>query len=72
MTQHAIGALNANLKDFGFVIIGVFLGAWVLSYLIYRFTDLDEVEVRVADPASGDAAGQGRADAGGVNNDVAP
>jgi high-affinity nickel-transport protein len=48
----AIGALNANLKDFGFVIIGVFLAAWVLSYLIYRFTDLDEVEVRVADPAS--------------------
>jgi high-affinity nickel-transport protein len=52
VTQHAIGALNANLKDFGFVIIGVFLGAWVLSYLIYRFTDLDEVEVRVANPAS--------------------
>ena len=40
--------VNGNLKDFGFVIIGVFLAAWVLSYLIYRFTDLDKVEVQVA------------------------
>lgn len=31
-----IGSLNDNLAGFGFVVVGVFIGSWVVSALIYR------------------------------------
>jgi high-affinity nickel-transport protein len=49
---NAIGAPNGNLKDLGFAVVGVFVAAWVLSYLIYRIKNLDQLEVRGADSAS--------------------
>jgi len=41
-----IGALNDNFNALGFVIIGVFIAAWVGSVLYYRYRGLDEFEVK--------------------------
>ena len=43
-----IGTLNDNFNNLGFVIIGVFVVAWLGSYLIYKARRLDDVEVRTA------------------------
>lgn len=40
-----IGALNGNFNGLGFAIIGVFIFAWVVSLIIYRYARLDELEV---------------------------
>lgn len=40
-----IGTLNDNFNNLGFVIIGVFVLAWVISYAIYKAKGLDDVEV---------------------------
>lgn len=45
---NTIGMLNDNFNNLGFLIIAVFIAAWVLSYAIYRFKRLDEVEIRLA------------------------
>lgn len=37
--------LNDNFNNLGFAIIGLFLTAWILSYVIYKAKGLDEVEV---------------------------
>ena len=42
----AVGSLNDNFNNIGFVIIGIFLAAWVLSYVIYKMKKLDEFEVQ--------------------------
>ena len=47
----AIGSLNDNFNNLGFIIIGVFLAAWVLSYLIYKAKKLDDVEIRTSGAA---------------------
>ncbi|PPQ26196.1 HoxN/HupN/NixA family nickel/cobalt transporter [Rhodopila globiformis] len=47
---NGIGLLNDNFNNLGFAIIGVFIGAWVLSLLIYRYTGLDDIEVVPAKP----------------------
>ena len=39
-----IGALNDNLNSLGFVIIGVFIAAWVGSVVVYRYKGLDAIE----------------------------
>jgi high-affinity nickel-transport protein len=41
----SVATLNDNFNNLGFVIIGVFIAAWALSFLIYRAKRLDEVEV---------------------------
>ena len=41
----AIGDLNDNFNNLGFAIIGLFIVAWVLSYVIYKAKGLDDVEV---------------------------
>ncbi|MBV9656173.1 MAG: HoxN/HupN/NixA family nickel/cobalt transporter [Acetobacteraceae bacterium] len=41
----AIGALNDNFNNLGFIIIGVFIAAWIGSILIYRYKGLDALEV---------------------------
>jgi high-affinity nickel-transport protein len=43
-----VGLLSGNLNNCGFVVIGIFIAAWVGSYMLYRFQRLDELEVRVA------------------------
>ncbi len=40
-----VGALNDNFGGLGFVIIGVFIAAWVGSVVIYRYKGLDHVQV---------------------------
>ena len=40
-----IGALNENFNSLGFVIIGVFIAAWIGSVVIYRYRDLDNIDV---------------------------
>jgi high-affinity nickel-transport protein len=45
---NAIGALNDNFNGLGFVIIGVFILAWVMSLIIYRYSGLDELETKPA------------------------
>jgi high-affinity nickel-transport protein len=44
----AIGELNDNFNNLGFAIIGVFALAWTLSYAIYRWKRLDEIEIPTA------------------------
>jgi high-affinity nickel-transport protein len=40
-----VAALNDNFNSLGFVIIGVFIAAWIASILIYRYHGLDDIEV---------------------------
>jgi high-affinity nickel-transport protein len=40
-----IGSLNDSFGGLGFIIIGVFIAAWVGSVVIYRYKGLDDVEV---------------------------
>ncbi|WP_428486403.1 HoxN/HupN/NixA family nickel/cobalt transporter [Rhodopila sp.] len=40
-----IGLLNDNFNGLGFAIIGVFILAWVVSLIIYRYARLDELEI---------------------------
>jgi nickel/cobalt transporter (NiCoT) family protein len=41
----AVGKLNDNFNGLGFVIIGVFLIAWIGSAIFYRYARLDELEI---------------------------
>jgi nickel/cobalt transporter (NiCoT) family protein len=41
----AIGALNDNFGLLGYVIVGVFVAAWAISYVVYRVNGYDEIEV---------------------------
>ncbi len=36
-----IGDLNGGLANFGYLVVGVFLASWAVSYLIYRWQGLD-------------------------------
>jgi high-affinity nickel-transport protein len=38
---NAIGALNDNLDNFGYMVVGILLASWAVSYLIYHFAGLD-------------------------------
>lgn len=40
-----IGKLNDNFNSLGFVIIGLFLVAWVVSYVIYKAKNLDDLDL---------------------------
>ncbi len=44
----AIGSLNDNFGILGYVIVGVFIVAWLISYLVYRLNRYDDIEVRTA------------------------
>ena len=41
----AVEALNDNFNELGFIIIGVFIAAWIASIVIYRYSGLDAVQV---------------------------
>ncbi len=43
-----IGKLNDNFNNLGFVIIGVFVVAWLASYLIYRTMGYDDLQPTAA------------------------
>ncbi|MEJ1974975.1 MAG: HoxN/HupN/NixA family nickel/cobalt transporter [Acetobacteraceae bacterium] len=40
----AIGALNDNFSSLGFIIIGIFIAAWIGSVVIYRYKGFDELD----------------------------
>jgi high-affinity nickel-transport protein len=42
--------LNDNFNGLGFAIIGVLLGAWILSYGVYKAKGLDTLEATRSDP----------------------
>jgi nickel/cobalt transporter (NiCoT) family protein len=43
----AVGSLNENFGLLGYVIIGIFVAAWLISYLVYRINGYDEIEASV-------------------------
>jgi nickel/cobalt transporter (NiCoT) family protein len=40
-----VDALNGNFTTLGAVVIGVFIAAWVVSVIVYRYNNLDEIQV---------------------------
>ncbi len=44
-----IGTLNDNFNNLGFVIIGVFLASWIVSFIIYRAKRYDDLETYPAE-----------------------
>ena len=40
-----VGALNDNLANFGFVVVGIFISSWLVSTLIYRAKGYDRLHV---------------------------
>jgi len=40
-----IGDLNSGLANFGYLVVGIFLASWAVSYLIYRWQGLDRPRV---------------------------
>jgi high-affinity nickel-transport protein len=47
---NVVSALNDNFNGLGFAIIGVLLGAWILSYGVYKAKGLDALEATRSDP----------------------
>jgi high-affinity nickel-transport protein len=47
----AVGSLNDNFGNIGFVIIGVFIAAWVVSAAIYRLRGYDRLDYNPNTPA---------------------
>jgi high-affinity nickel-transport protein len=43
---HVVDKLNDNFNNLGFIIIGIFVASWLLSFAIYRIKRLDSLEVR--------------------------
>jgi nickel/cobalt transporter (NiCoT) family protein len=41
-----VGALNQNFNSLGFIIIGVFIVAWIGSIIVYRYMGYDELETK--------------------------
>ncbi len=40
----AVGSLNDNFGLLGYAIVGVFIAAWLISYVVYRVNRYDEIE----------------------------
>jgi high-affinity nickel-transport protein len=45
---NAIAILNDNFNGLGFVIIGIFVAAWMISLCVYRYRGYDQLDVAVA------------------------
>ena len=41
----AIGAISDNFGVLGFVIVGIFILSWLISFLVYRAKGYDAIEV---------------------------
>jgi high-affinity nickel-transport protein len=39
---NVVGGLNQGLANFGYLVVGVFIASWVISYCIYRWQRLDQ------------------------------
>ena len=39
-----VGSLNDNFGTLGYAIVGIFIAAWLISYVIYRVNGYDEIE----------------------------
>jgi nickel/cobalt transporter (NiCoT) family protein len=46
---NAVDALNGNFTALGVVVIGLFIAAWIGSVIVYRYTDLDEIQATSAE-----------------------
>ncbi len=44
----AIGSLNDNFGVLGYLIVGIFVLSWLISYVVYRVNRYDEIEVSAA------------------------
>ena len=40
-----IGALNGGLANFGYLVVGIFVASWAVSYLIYRWRGFDRASI---------------------------
>jgi high-affinity nickel-transport protein len=40
-----VSSLNDNLANFGFAVVGIFIASWIVSALVYRAKDLDNLLV---------------------------
>jgi len=40
-----IGALNDNLTNFGYAVVGIFITSWIVSTLVYRAKGFDNLQV---------------------------
>jgi nickel/cobalt transporter (NiCoT) family protein len=40
----AVGSLNDNFGVLGYLIVGIFIAGWLLSYVVYRVNRYDEIE----------------------------
>ena len=40
-----IGAVNDNFGILGYVIVGIFAGSWLVSFVVYRVKRYDQIEV---------------------------
>jgi len=43
-----VGKLNGGLANFGYLVIGIFIASWAVSYLIYRWQGFDQPAVERA------------------------
>ena len=41
-----IGAMNDNLANFGFVVVGIFVASWLISTLVYRHNGYEKLRVK--------------------------
>ena len=46
-----VSSLNNSIVNFGFVTVGIFLSAWLLSALLYRTSGMDDAPATVNDPS---------------------
>jgi high-affinity nickel-transport protein len=44
----AIGSLNDNFEVLGYLIVGIFIVAWLVSYVVYRINGYDKIEATAA------------------------
>ncbi len=47
-----VGGLNQGLANFGYLVIGVFVASWAISYLLYRWQKLDQTPIAPVSEAS--------------------
>ena len=52
----AIGSLNDNFGTLGYIIIGIFVVSWLVSFVVYRAKGYDRLEVSGAGPGPATAA----------------
>ncbi|MGH6748365.1 MAG: HoxN/HupN/NixA family nickel/cobalt transporter [Methyloceanibacter sp.] len=45
---HAIADLSDNFGTLGYLIVGIFILSWLVSYVVYRVNRYDDIEIKVA------------------------